>query len=589
MRTAFELGTFYYGLVGNKLFVYLLLILMDLGFQGLGLSLFLPILELGKGTGKISQMVRGVFITIGLEYCLLNLLIFLFIFFFLRTVCVIGETFYISKINADLLVSLRCRFAEKIFKTDYQAFLQKSFGFFNNALIVEFQNVVSSFNRFSKLLITLLFAALYLGVALLMNAALVFILAVAGIAGLPFLRRLNRTVKGLSVKTSAHSADLQKILIQGLSNFKYLKATAESPNVLAQIYFQSKRLGTLQVRQSILSALIQNGFEPFIILVLGGVIFYYVELRGQNLMGYLFLLYLLNNALHRILGIQSELVSLLGMWGSISVLKNLSRELESSQERFSAQPCGQSPSFDAPIRFDNVDFAFDGGPPVLKNIHLEILPNTTVAFVGESGAGKTTLVNMLVGLLHPTAGAIYVGDVPYQDLDLQQLRKNIGYITQESVIFNDTIYNNITLWGPTADDLTMGKVREVAQKAHIADFICGLNNNFETVLGEAGITLSGGQRQRVCIARELYKDAKLLIFDEATSSLDSMTEKEIQKDIDEFRGQRTVVIIAHRLSTVRNADKIFVLKNGRLVEEGSYEELYQANGEFRGMISHQTS
>jgi subfamily B ATP-binding cassette protein MsbA len=281
---------------------------------------------------------------------------------------------------------------------------------------------------------------------------------------------------------------------------------------------------------------------------------------------------------------------LLSSWGSIEVLNTIQKELEESKERIPGKRITHKVPFNKLIRFENVSFNFNNGVKVLGKINLEILPNSTVAFVGESGAGKTTLVNLLIGLLRPTEGIISIGEIPYHDIDPHQIREKVGYMTQENVIFNDTIYNNITLWnsnGSAKDDMEM--VKSATNKAHIGEFIRNLKNGYTSVLGEGGINISGGQRQRICIARELYKDAKILIFDEATSSLDTKTEKEIQQNIDEFKGEKTIVLVAHRLSTVRNSDKIFVLKDGSIVEEGSYEELYNLNGEFRRMVVQQNS
>ena len=215
---------------------------------------------------------------------------------------------------------------------------------------------------------------------------------------------------------------------------------------------------------------------------------------------------------------------------------------------------------------------------------LTIPPNSAVAFVGVSGAGKSTLVTMLTGLLRPTSGQISVGGVPYRSLDQRRLREAIGYVTQESVIFNDSVHNNISLW---SSDHSGEKVRAVARAARAADFIENLPDGYDSLLGDNGVNISGGQRQRISIARELYKDARLLIFDEATSALDTESEVEVQNSIDALRGNKTVILIAHRLSTVRNCDTIFVLKDGRLVEQGTYDDLYDLGGEFTQMVKRQ--
>jgi ABC-type multidrug transport system fused ATPase/permease subunit len=581
---------FYYRLVGNKLFLLFFLMLAAVGFQGLSVSLFLPILQGEDSDNKITQITGKIFGVLGLDYTLLYLLIFLVFFFILRSMFLVGQTSLVGKIMADLLVNLRCKIAEKIFQMDYQAFLDKSSGYLNNALIVEFQKVVFSFKMFSSLMVTILVTGMYISIPLFLHPVLVLVLTCIGFPLFLIIKGINSLTRVYSLRMSDNSAGLQNILIQALNNFKYLKATEGHPNVLKQIYSQSKMLGKVQYRTYILGAITEFGFEPFVILIISGVVFYNVGLQGQDIIENIFLLFLLLNAMKQMLAAQGNFRKILSSWGSIEVLKTLELELERSKEKAPSQSMVHDVSFDQPIRYENVSFGYNNGGEILRDINIEIPPNSTVAFVGESGAGKTTLVNLLIGLLRPTNGIISIGGIPYHGIDPCQIREEIGYMTQENVIFNDTIYNNITLWnsnGSTKGDMEM--VEFAAKKAHISEFVQGLKGGYNSVLGEGGINISGGQRQRICIARELYKDAKLLIFDEATSSLDTKTEKEIQQNIDEFRGEKTIVIVAHRLSTVSGCDKIFVLKDGLIIEEGSYGELYNSDGEFKKMVVQQNS
>ena len=228
---------------------------------------------------------------------------------------------------------------------------------------------------------------------------------------------------------------------------------------------------------------------------------------------------------------------------------------------------------------------------VLHDVNISVPLNQTVALVGESGAGKSTLVDMMTLMLRPRRGEIRVDGVPHDELDLASWRDQIGYVSQETVVFDDTVANNISLWqGDIEDDPALREqVMHAAERAHAHHFIQDLPNGYQTVVGDRGVRLSGGQRQRLFVARELFKQPNLLLLDEATSDLDTASEQHIQDSIDALKGEVTVVIIAHRLSTVKNADRVYVLDEGRVIEAGTYEELrMREDGEFREMVEMQS-
>jgi ABC-type multidrug transport system fused ATPase/permease subunit len=228
---------------------------------------------------------------------------------------------------------------------------------------------------------------------------------------------------------------------------------------------------------------------------------------------------------------------------------------------------------------------------VLHEVALSIPARSTVALVGPSGAGKSTLVDLLCLLLRPRSGQLLIDGVPAEELNVASWRRQIGYVSQETVVFDDTIANNICLWkGDVGGDPELFEhIREAARRAHIDDFVETLPDGYQTRVGDRGVRLSGGQRQRLFIARELFKNPQLLILDEATSALDSESERAIRASIDALRGRMTVVIIAHRLSTIRNVDRVYVLERGRVVEQGTYAELRNAEGSrFETMVELQS-
>jgi subfamily B ATP-binding cassette protein MsbA len=235
-------------------------------------------------------------------------------------------------------------------------------------------------------------------------------------------------------------------------------------------------------------------------------------------------------------------------------------------------------SFEREIAFDRVTFRYGGGAPVLSDVSFSIPKGTVVALVGPSGAGKTTLADLLPRFHDPTSGEIRLDDTPLTRLKRRSLRALMGVVSQDTVLLNNTVFANIAYGSPGA---TRERVEAAAEAANAAGFIRQLPQGFDTVLGERGTRLSGGQRQRIAIARALLRDPPILILDEATSALDTESERLVQQAIDRLMRERTVLVIAHRLATVRDADEIVVLDDGRVVQRGSHDELYRAGGLYR--------
>ena len=243
-------------------------------------------------------------------------------------------------------------------------------------------------------------------------------------------------------------------------------------------------------------------------------------------------------------------------------------------------------SISGEICFDNVSFSYDNEKPSLTNINLTIKKGETIALVGSTGSGKTTMVNLLTRFYNPSSGKILIDGQDIVSYELESYRSNFSYVDQNVRLFNDTISGNIAFG--QKESMSIDLIRNAAKVSNSIEFIEKLDKTFDSDIGEDGVTLSGGQRQRLSIARAIAKDSPILILDEATSALDSATEKLVQSAINKMQQDRTTIIIAHRLTTIQNADRIIVLKNGEIIEQGTHLELIKNAGEYSKLHQQQT-
>jgi subfamily B ATP-binding cassette protein MsbA len=262
---------------------------------------------------------------------------------------------------------------------------------------------------------------------------------------------------------------------------------------------------------------------------------------------------------------------------ALSAAERVFRMLDIDNEVKEKPNALQVTSVGSGIRYDNVTFGY-GTEPVLRNVDLSVAPGEIVALVGGSGAGKSTFVNLLPRFYDVTAGKITIDGTDIRDISLKSLRSLMGFVTQDVVLFNDTVRNNIAFGRSNVDE---GEVIAAARAANAHEFIMAMPNGYDTLIGEAGVLLSGGQRQRLAIARALFKDPPILVLDEATSALDTESERLVQQALNVLMKGRSTLVIAHRLSTVRSADKIIVLERGQIVESGTHEQLLARRGMYR--------
>jgi subfamily B ATP-binding cassette protein MsbA len=389
--------------------------------------------------------------------------------------------------------------------------------------------------------------------------------------------RFGRRIRKSSEKSRARLADLSQILQETLSGNRVVKAFGMEGFEIRKFREAARNL----LRENMRWVRALAATSPIMDL-LGGVVISMILLfaRGEIKSGRLTLglfgafTYALFKAYEPIKRIGTVYQLFLQ---AVGISTQVFAFLDLPEEKMEEPGARILPRLEDSIEFDDASFAYDGGPLILKGIDLKVRAGSVVAIVGSSGAGKTTLVNLLPRFYTPTSGAVRIDGFDVREVTLRSLREQMAIVTQETILFNDTIWNNLCYGRP---DLPEKKVIAAAQAALAHDFVMEMPQGYQTLIGDRGQRLSGGQRQRLAIARALLKDAPILILDEATSELDSESEMLVQSALNNLMTGRTVFVIAHRLSTIRRADIIAVLDNGTIRERGTHEELLARNGTY---------
>jgi ABC-type multidrug transport system fused ATPase/permease subunit len=586
IKKYFQSFSFFYTHLKYRILVALLLSIFVGVLDGFGLAMFIPLLQMvdggsaasSEGLGNFSFLVDSL-AHFNIPFNLYSVLILIFIFFSLKGLFkfvegyarVVYQQFFIRKIRIDNSIALS--------KLKFVDFINADSGRIQNTFSAEVGRVKYAFGAYFTAAQSAIMVGVYLGLAFITNAQFALLISVGGALTNMVFKTLYKKTKQFSKKYTDYAHDFQGLLIQKVANFKYLKATALIFIYTEKLKQRIREMEVVQRRMGILDSTMQAVREPLIIMVVVVVILVQVEYFSEGLGSIILSLLFFYRALSFLMGMQKQWNSFLTASGSLENMTSFMRELKQGEEVYGTQ---KFEKFEQSVRLNNICFDY-GENLVVSSVNLTITRNEIIAFVGESGSGKSTLMNLLVGLLKPTEGAISIDNIEYEKLDIRTLQSRIGYITQEPVIFSDTIFNNVSFWDEPTDK-NLKRFDNALKKAAIYDFVQEQPLKKSALLGGNGINLSGGQKQRLSIARELYKEVDFLMMDEATSALDSETEREIQNHIESLKGQYTIIIIAHRLSTVKNADKIVLMKNGCVDEVGDFETLKMKSTTFQRMV-----
>jgi ATP-binding cassette, subfamily C, bacterial len=551
--------------------------------DGIGLALIVPMVEIivgiDNGTSEISLKVEAVFEWFGMTASIGTLVAVILVVQAVRVVGLATQLWLINLLGARFERNLRMGVYAAILNASWLHFTSQKSGELTNVLIPQSQRGGAMITAYTNAGAALITTIIYLAGAMLISwdlslvaAAFTLVLAFA----LSYFFTISRK---LGTKISDALRDMSVESQETIGGMKAIKSAGLEADALHRFRRISDELARqLSLNGANQGAMHSAGESLFMVAMVLGLLFATSTLGLAPSALLLFALLFLR-MFQRAKGLQSSLLEFFQLAPSLGVLQSARQSaLENASRQGGAKFTGLGPG----MKLSDVSFTYPGRANGLNKVSINVPSGDSIAIVGSSGAGKTTIIDLIVGLIDPSSGNIRVGEQLLTDVSLNSWRTNIAYVTQGTVLFNDTLANNISL-GHEHPDLDM--LATVSQQSGIDQFISELPDGYNTVIGERGVRLSGGQRQRIALARALYRQPQLLILDEATSELDNHSERLFQETIDQLHGDLTILMVAHRLSTVMNVDNIYVLDQGKIVESGRPSELIEAQGIFHAMVN----
>jgi ABC-type multidrug transport system fused ATPase/permease subunit len=509
------------------------------------------------------------------------LLIFLFISL-IRNLFVLFSDWLTAKIRSALVLDLKINAFSSVMNSQWKFFLGRNQGSFINTLTRETEQTYVALFSGVRSLSCIIQVVFFSSIAVFVSFKLTLsCLAIAIVAGIPFLK-LSKLNHHWGRKTVTAAAGSNVVIQESFSLSKIIQAFAKQDTAIESLQQTETAKLNCEVKMSTLTSAVQQLYYPLgLLTVVSG--YYFSQRMDISFAELSIVLYALWKAIPFLSSFNREysnLMRFLPSFENVCGLQESAREneLQSGDRGF----YGLKKS----IEIKELSFQYEGTDfPALNEVSLTINKGHMVALVGSSGSGKSTLADIVMGFHKPQSGELIVDGAPFESLDIQSYRKTIGYVPQQSVLFNTSIKENM-LWA--APDATDDDLLVALKLANCTDFVNDLPKGIDTAVGDRGIRLSGGQVQRLAIARAVIRKPEILILDEATSALDSESEKQIQSAIDQIAHSTTMIVIAHRLSTIRNADMIYVMEDGKLKECGNYEQLMELDeGLFKMMWNEQ--
>ena len=539
-------------------------------FEGVGANALIPLFSFitggGGGTDFISQAIKRLFGFVGVDFSLTSLLVFIALLFVLKSMVLFFGSYIQFKISYDYERNTRAELFQKALMSSWSYLLEQKLGHLEKVLSVEIQMVARLLKTLSSIVLILTGLFVYVFVAVNISPMITLVTLGVGLMTLLVSQPLVKKVRELSRQLSSKSRAIAHFVNENIIGMKTVKAASVSApiRILGETYFDSLR--QLELKRSLLGALFGSFFQPLSIIFILLLFSFSYKTSTFNLPAFIAIIYLIQRIFSYVQNLQTHLQS---VFSSLPYLEHVllcqDQALQNEEKDSGTRPF----VFEKAFSFRDVSFGYKE-KRVLSGVSFSIPKGSFIGLIGPAGAGKPPGVDLALRLFKPDSGEILLDGISVLDIDLHTYRKNVGYVSQDIHLINDTVANNIRFFD---ESITEEAIVRAAKQAYIYDVIEALPEKFSSVVGERGIHFSAGQRQRIVIARVLARNPQFLILDEATSALDNESEKRIQEVIENLKGKITVLAIAHRLGTVMSCDAVFVLEDGKIVESGNPREL----------------
>ena len=545
--------------------------------EGLSITLFIPLVQnqMGSQTAGVGGRYTTLFQGIPPEHRLLCVILSIFLCMVLKNALSYSYSLLFFSVNSLIGHRLRCGILRQLLSVSKSYLDTSDSGKMLNTLATETWRVGSACTVLASVIISVCITLIFSILLLLISWKLTLITGCWVLLISQIIQYLTRQGKRVSSRATEANAELTQRMIETLEGMKLIRAYGRENHEEHRFDVASRAVSNAFFKLDRLSGLVHPVSEILTVALLLGILLTTAMLAPEQMAGSVAFLLLLYRLQPRIKQLDVDRVALDSLSGSVEEVRSL---LDESDKPYMRSGTRTLASIDEGIIFDNVCLRYDSGKAAaLKQVTCSIKIGETTAFVGPSGGGKSSLINLICRFYDPSSGRLLIDGVPLPEFDLAWWRNQIAVVSQEVYLFNASVAENIAYGKLNA---TREELVEAARKAHALEFIQELPDGFETILGDRGIRLSGGQRQRLALARAFIRDPQILILDEATNSLDLISEGVVQDALEQFGQNRTVVIVAHRMSTIKHADKIFVLDLGIVVESGTVSQLLAADGLF---------